>query len=290
MSPVSLEHLVLRCMVERVALGEITALTARADRRALLSFAYHLSGIPASGLVSAHVESYMMAINVGPATARARFSKIRQFCRWLVKRGHLAVDPTATMKAPKQPRSVPRAFKAEIVVALLDVAPDARGRLIVLLEVQEGLRACEVSRMELGDVDQAERTILVRGKGATERLLPVSAQTWQALSAYLVERGTRAGPLLRSYTEPWKGISPEHVAHLVQRWLRLAGASGGGHGLRHTMATTLLREGGADIRDVQMALGHASLTSTQIYLPFSDTRRLRKVMDGRWYGSSREAG
>lgn len=105
------------------------------------------------------------------------------------------------------------------------------------------------------------------------------------LDAYLAERPAKAGPLVRSYSEPWKGISPAHVQHLVQGWLRLVGIrSGGGHGLRHTMATTLLREKGADIRDVQLALGHAQLTSTQIYLPFSDAHRLRSVMDGRWYG------
>lgn len=96
----------------------------------------------------------------------------------------------------------------------------------------------------------------------------------------------KAGPLIRSYNEPWKGISPAHVQHLVQGWLRLAGVrSGGGHGLRHTMATTLLRDCRADIRDVQMALGHATLQSTSVYLPFSDARRLRSVMDGRWYGA-----
>jgi len=156
----------------------------------------------------------------------------------------------------------------------------------VLLEVQEGLRACEVARLELGDIDFDEREILVHGKGQRERLLPISAQTWAALEEYLTDQPAKTGPLIRSYSEPLKGISAAHVQHLVQGWLRLVGiTSGGGHGLRHTMATTLLREQRADIRDVQMALGHATLTSTQVYLPFSDAKRLRKLMDGRWYGT-----
>jgi site-specific recombinase XerD len=77
------------------------------------------------------------------------------------------------------------------------------------------------------------------------------------------------------------------MSHMMGRWLRAAGvARGGGHGLRHTMATQLLRSG-ADIRDVQSALGHVSLSSTSVYLPFSDVKRLRGVMGGRWYGASR---
>lgn len=280
-----LTDLVRDCITERVALGELTRGTARNDRHVLLCFAYFVGDVAPGGLVSAHVNAYLAAISVCPATARARFSKIRQFCRWLVRKGYLAADPTADLKAPRQPRAVPRGYTADVIVRLVaDIAPDARARLIVLLEVQEGLRACEVARMELGDVDFGERTIVVHGKGSKERLLPLSAQSWAALTAYLIERGMSAGPLVRSYNEPWKGVSAEHVAHLVSGWLRAAGGAGGGHGLRHTMATTLLRDRGADIRDVQMALGHSTLTSTSIYLPFSDARRLRTVMDGRWYG------
>ena len=85
-------------------------------------------------------------------------------------------------------------------------------------------------------------------------------------------------------SDPRSGLCAEYIAHLVAGWLRAAGVSrGGGHGLRHTMATELLR-GGADIRDIQSALGHAMLASTAIYLPFSDAKRLRRVMGGRRYG------
>jgi site-specific recombinase XerC len=241
------------------------------------------------GLTGRHVEEYLASVKRealhGPGSGSAISAS---FSRWLVRRGHLAADITADLRAPRQPRAVPRGYRRDVVDRLLAVAPDARARLIVLLEVQEGLRACEVARIEVGDVDYGERTLLVHGKGSRERLLPLSAQTWEALEGYLAERAVRAGPLVRSYSEPWKGISAAHVQHLVQGWLRLVGvASGGGHGLRHTMASTLLRDAGADIRDVQLALGHSNLQSTSVYLPFSDARRLRRVMDGRWYGHSR---
>lgn len=284
--PLTLAELARAYLREREALGELARITARSDVSILLNFCYFLVGLPPCELGAEQVRAYMASINVSRSTARNRFVKIRLFGLWLVRQGYLEADPTLGMKPPRQPRPVPRAYPPAVVERLVqNVAPDDRARLIVLLELQEGLRACEVSRLEMGDVDLTERTLLVRGKGAKERLLPISSETWQALGAYLAERGLRAGPLVRSYTEPWKGISQEYVAHLVQGWLRLCGVpAGGGHGLRHTMATTLLREGGADIRDVQMALGHSNLMSTQVYLPFSDTRRLRAVMDGRWYG------
>lgn len=271
---------------ERTAAGELAPATLPTVKWTLRDFCRFVRDVPIGQLDGRHVEAYLGSINVARSTARQRFCQIRQFSLWLVRRGHLAADITTELRAPRQPRPVPRAYRSETVDRLLAAAPDARGRLIVLLEVQEGLRACEVARIELGDIDFGERTLLVRGKGCRERLLPISTQTWDALDAYLAERPVKAGPLVRSYNEPWKGISAAHVQHLVQGWLRLVGVrSGGGHGLRHTMATTLLREKGADIRDVQLALGHAQLTSTQVYLPFSDAHRLRSVMDGRWYGS-----
>lgn len=287
MSTTNIPHLARIYLAERIAAGDLAPSTIPTVKWTLRDFSRSVADVPAGKLDQNHIESYFASISVAASTARQRFCQIRQFSRWLVRRGYLAADITAELKPPRQPRAIPRGYRRDVVDRLLTVLPDSRARLIVLLEVQEGLRACEVARAEIGDVDFDERTLLVRGKGSRERLLPLSTQTWDALVDYLADRRVRSGPLIRSYNEPWKGISSAHVQHLVQGWLRHAGvASGGGHGLRHTMATTLLREVGADIRDVQLALGHALLTSTQVYLPFSDARRLRGVMGGRWYGHS----
>lgn len=278
----TLPALVLIYVRERGASGTLCpASSVPGARRILLRFVAHVGTGP---ITRVHVETFL-ARPIGPNTRRKDFSTIRAFCQWLVGRGHLAADPTMGMKAPRAPRAVPRGYRKEIVDRLLAMAPDNRGRLIVLLEVQEGLRACEVSRAELGDIDFGEQTLLVHGKGCRDRLLPISGQTWDALEAYLHEHPAKAGPLIRSYLRPWAGVTPDYIADLVQAWLRLVGVrAGGGHGLRHTMATTLLREDKADIRDVQIALGHSNLASTSIYLPFSDARRLRGVMGRRWYG------
>lgn len=287
MSTTRLPILARTYLSERVAAGELAPSTVPTVKWTLRDFCLFVRDVPVGDLSSRHVEEYLASISVARSTSRQRFCHIRQFSRWLVRRGHFGVDITADLRPPRQPKAVPRGYRRTVVDGLLAVAPDPRARLIILLEVQEGLRACEVARLELGDVDFDERTVLIHGKGSRERLLPISGQTWTALEAYLAERGVKAGRLIRSYNEPWKGISAAHVQHLVQGWLRLVGIrSGGGHGLRHTMATTLLRERGADVRDVQMALGHASLQSTSVYLPFSDANRLRGFMDGRWYGRS----
>lgn len=286
----STQQLVTLYLRQRIESGELAPVTVPTVKWTLRDFARYVGNVAPADLDSGHVEGYLASMSVARSTSRARFCHLRGFGRWLARTGVVDVDPTVDLKAPRQPRAVPRAFRTDVVDQLVAAVPDDRALLIVLLEVQEGLRACEIARAEIGDVDFADRTLLVRGKGGRERILPLSTQTWAALDAYLAGRRVHAGPLIRSKSEPWKGISSEHVAHLVQRWLRSVGVpagTGGGHRLRHTMATTLLREAGADVRDVQAALGHASLTSTSVYLPYSDARRLRTVMDGRIYGCGR---
>lgn len=285
MSTSTLSQLVYVYTRERAAAGELCPVTIPSVRHTLLRFADH-ADVAAHQLEAIHVERFLAGCPAARSTARQRFSTIRVFCQWLVRRGHLDFDPTAELKAPRQPRPVPRAYSTDVVQRLLDVCPDRRGRLICLLEVQEGLRACEVARIEVGDIDFADREIRIQGKGSRERILPLSDETWGALEGYLRDHPAHAGPLVRSYTNPANGLCAAYIVHMMGRWLRDAGiAQGGGHGLRHTMATQLLR-GGADIRDVQNALGHASLSSTSVYLPFSDAKRLRGVMGGRWYGTT----
>jgi site-specific recombinase XerD len=284
MTSSTLLHLARLYVSERRASGDLAAVTAPTVAWTLRDFAAFVGPVPLSTLSAEHVERYLASISVARSTARARFSQLRTFGRWLKRRGYIAVDLTEGLRAPRQPRAVPRAYHQDAVRRLLEVCPDSRARLICLLEVQEGLRACEVSRLEVGDIDFAEQLMLVRGKGGRERILPLSTQTWHALSVYLTERPAHAGPLIRSFDHPWRGISPPYIAHMVSGWLRTVGVRGGGHGLRHTMATDLLRQG-VDVRTIQQALGHATLTSTQIYLPFMDVARLRSAMDGRWYGA-----
>jgi integrase/recombinase XerC len=215
---------------------------------------------------------------------------------WLVEVGELERNPALLVKSPKEPRRLPRGLTAAEVRRLLRVAPDARAVVIILLMVQEGLRRGEVAGLDLGDIDMAERTMLVRGKGGHERVLPISEETFTAIRRYLGEHPATAGPLVRrSLDQPkgvrWdarQGLSPSYVSQMMTQWMREAGIKAkpydgrSAHALRHTAASDMLRHG-AHVRNVQAALGHASLVTTQRYLPLI-VGDLRESMGGSRYG------
>jgi site-specific recombinase XerC len=280
----ALEQLAYQYVAERRGRGDLAPATVPNVRYSLLAFCAYVGDIPPRSLRPGHIEGWMASLTHARSTARNDFSRCRLFCRWLVRRGHLRTDPTADLRAPRQPKPVPRGLGTDPIRALIRTLPDSRARFLVVWEVQLGLRAVELSRLEVGDIDFEARSVIVRGKGNWERALPIVEEAWSALTTYLVEHPARAGPVVRSYNEPWRGISPNWVARLVSRWMREAGIAATGHALRHSTATHLLRgERPADLRDVQAVLGHQSLTSTSVYLPHSDLPRLRQVMEGRRY-------
>lgn len=283
MPSVTLRPLVYAYISERRGTGDLAPATAPNVRYALLRFCDVVGEMAPGRLRAEHIERYLAAAHLSKATKRNQLSQIRGFCHWLVRRGHLKLDPTLDIKAPRQPKPVPRSIPADSIRHLIRTLPDSRARLIVVWAIQLGLRAVELSRLEVGDIDLEQRSVLIHGKGGWERLLPITEEAWSVYVAYIVEYPARAGPLLRSFTEPWKGISPCWVARLVSRWMKDAELLATGHALRHSTATHLLRGKGADIRDVQDVLGHQALASTSIYLPHSDLPRLREVMEGRTY-------
>ena len=232
-------------------------------------------------LRSSHVEKWMERGDHSPSTLRNQLSIVRSFCRWLVKRGHIKADPTLEVASPRQPRYLPRGLQLPKVTAAFAAAPDARAALILSLMVQEGLRCCEVAELQHGDIHLTERLVLIHGKGGHERALPITAETWRAIHAYLAEHPATVGPLIRSYSRPNRGIGAQHISVLVSQWLHGADVAATAHALRHTAATDMLRAG-AHVRDVQHALGHQSLATTQKYLPWI-VGDLREAMDGRRY-------
>lgn len=269
-------------LADRAARGRFrprTILTVRYTLRGLAPF------LPPDlrDVSPAHVEAWLVGVPMGPATARARLSQVRTFFRWCQRHGLVDADPTVSVDGPRTPRYVPRGLNHMSVAAALDACPDTRARLILLLMCQEGLRCCEVASLELGDIDASERLMLVRGKGGHQRVLPISDETWLALVAYLDDHPAPAGPLVRSYIDQRTPLDPRYVSTLVARWLRDAGVDATAHQLRHTAATDMLRSG-AHLRDVQAALGHASLSTTQRYLPWV-VGDLRTAMGGRRYST-----
>lgn len=219
---------------------------------------------------------------------------IRPFLEWAAAHGHMTGGVARQLKNPRKPRPLPRALPARAIDNLLAVVPDARGRVIVLLEAQCGLRRAEVAAVSWpADVDLPGGTVLVHGKGEVERMVYLSDETRDALRVWLNERGAWPGPLICRYEEArgyprTKHMTPTMIGKLVTTWLKQAGLKSlpydgvAGHALRHTAATQLLR-GGANIRVVQNALGHASITTTARYLRVEDAE-VRAAMSSLTYG------
>ena len=209
------------------------------------------------------------------STARL-LSALRAFHAWQVRRGARADDPTALLDAPRLPRSLPKALGEGQVEALL-AAPDVatpiglRDRAMLELMYACGLRVSELVTLPATAVNLRQGVLRVRGKGGKERLVPLGAEAQHWVERYLDEArpqlaGRRALEAL--FLTP-KAEAPTRQAFwtLVKRHAVAAGidpARISPHGLRHSFATHLLNHG-ADLRALQMLLGHASLSTTQIY-------------------------
>jgi site-specific recombinase XerD len=219
-----------------------------------------------------HVEGWLSGLTSSPATIRVRLSTFRQFCRWCLLHGYMKNDPTLGIRGPRQPRPMPRELSHEEVEKLLCSLPDARAEVIVMLGLVQGLRRSSISAQLREDIDLTGRMMLVTWtKNNAQLWLPLLEDTAQAIEAYYRELPGNTGPLVRSQSHPERGIAPFTIGELIAGWMRDAGVklhAGDGrsaHALRHTRAGTMLDDG-ADIREVQAALGHESLGSTYIYL------------------------
>jgi integrase/recombinase XerC len=236
-----------------------------------------------------------------PATLGRKLAALRTLFRFLIREGVCAVDPTATLSAPKAPRRLPRPLSVDDCEALAgdgdaararretprEVARRLRDRAIVETLYGAGLRVSELVGLDVRDVDLHRGDVRVWGKGGVERVVPLPAAAREALDAYLASRrreGVRAEPLFTSLRRPRDERS---VARLgvrdVRRVLRARAQRRGvaervhPHRLRHSYATHLL-DMGADLREIQELLGHASLSTTQKYTAVS-AERLLEVYD-----------
>lgn len=275
---------------DRVRLGRIKATTAVDLSYTLHAFARSYGNRPVGQLGTAAVEDYLASIgHLSVSTRRNYLSRVRDFARWMVRKGIIRRDPCTDIELIRKPRTLPRAMDHAAVAKLLLSLPDNRARAIVWLMVGCGLRCIEVARLSLGDYDRRSQTIVVRGKFDNERMLPVPAAVGAALDAYLDETGTRPGPLVRSIDAPWRGLSPKTISGYIRGWMRTAGVKStrgldgiGAHALRHTAASDVL-DRGADIRIVQQMLGHANVATTSVYLRRVRLDPMRDAMEGRTY-------
>jgi integrase/recombinase XerD len=215
-----------------------------------------------------------------------RMSALRGFYRHLVREGAAPRDPTEHLETPRAGRPLPKALSRAATTALVE-APDVtrprgiRDRALLELLYATGLRASECLSLRLDDLNLAAGYVICTGKGRKQRLVPVGAEALAWLRAYLRDvrpRQARARDSGRLFLNPRGGpLSRQSLWAIVRRAASSAGIPRGvsPHMLRHSFATHLL-EGGADLRSVQVMLGHADISTTQIYthLPSATLKRM----------------
>lgn len=218
--------------------------------------------------------------------ARA-LNAVRMFYRFLVAEKIVADDPTAQVRSPRMLKSLPRYLTLEEVDRLLG-SPDPgtplgqRDAAMVELLYATGLRVSELMSLRLRDINLEAGYLRCVGKGSKERLVPMGRQASQKLRAYLeggrpgIASGGGAHPSL-FLNSRGRGLSRQGFWKILKRYGRTVGLRGklSPHVLRHSFATHLL-ERGADLRSVQMMLGHADISTTQIYTHIN-RERLRKI-------------
>jgi len=211
-----------------------------------------------------------------PRSNSRLLSSLRAFFAYRLRRGDRPDDPTALLDPPKLPRPLPKALAESQIEALLaapslEDALGLRDRAMLELMYAAGLRVSELVNVPANAVNLRQGVIRVTGKGSKDRLVPLGEESQHWIERYLAQsRPTLAGKrsLAPLFLTP-KGEAPtrQHFWALVKRYAVLAGidpAKISPHGLRHSFATHLLNHG-ADLRALQLLLGHSSLSTTQIY-------------------------
>ena len=247
----------------------------------------HLSALEAG---PADISDFLTGLATGddehrpasPATIHRKSACLRSFYRPRRRAGLRESDPTATLSAPRRSRKLPQVLTRGEVEKLLSqprgTDPHAlRDRALLELMYASGLRASEAIGLELGDVDVEERVLRARGKGSKERIVPIGQAALKALTAYL-ERGrpklVKNLPEVHLFVNFRGGqLTRQGLYKIVRRHALSAGLADrmSPHTLRHTFATHLLA-GGCDLRSVQEMLGHADVSTTQLYTHLSSER------------------
>lgn len=266
----------------------LAANTLVSYRRDLRRYAEFLAAAQVSGLdevTQAQVSEFLISLRegmadhppLGAASAARTVVAVRGFHKFAVRDGLAVADPAAAVKPPSPAKRLPKALPLAEVEAILSAAGSAgttlalRDRALLELLYGTGARISEAVGLDVDDLDSVDGTVHLRGKGGKERLVPVGSYALEAISDYLV----RARPELVAAGKGTPAmflnarggrLSRQSAWTVLTRTAKRAGVTRevSPHTLRHSFATHLL-DGGADVRVVQELLGHASVTTTQVY-------------------------
>lgn len=228
-----------------------------------------------SALDGQHIRTFAAqshAAGLGPRSVQRRLSAVRTFLGYLLREGQRGGNAAQDIRAPKAGRRLPHSLDADQMARLLDFKPanplEARDLAMMELLYSSGLRLSEMTGLDLGDLDLSDRTVRVTGKGNKQRITPVGNHAIAALRHWLRERAALAKPGENAVFVGQNGrrVGQRNVQLRIAAHARRQGLPLGVHPhlFRHSFATHLL-ESSRDLRGVQELLGHANISTTQIY-------------------------
>ncbi len=243
-----------------------------------------------------HIRAWVAAEHrrgLSPKSLQRHLSSCRSWFRWLLRNGVVAANPADGVRGPKAPRNLPQVLDVDEAVQLVELDTDAqlgtRDRALLELLYSSGLRVSELCGLRWNALDLDNGLVTVTGKGSKQRTVPVGSHACRALEAWRVESQPRTdAPVF-----PGRGGAPITTRAVQVRLRQLAQRQGvykrvHPHLLRHSFASHMLESSG-DLRAVQELLGHADISTTQIYTHL-DFQHLAKVYDGAHPRAKRKSG
>jgi len=228
-----------------------------------------------------HLRGYLVHLSerqYDRPTIHLKISALRSFFRWLLRSERIKQNPVVGLTLPKKHRKLPKFLTIQQIEALLSAPENIRDKAILEVFYSAGLRIHELVGLNDDDLDVLGEVVRVRGKGKKERLSPLGGPAIETVNKYLAERGRSArGPL---FVNRFGGrLTARSVQRMLKKYLLAVGLDPSltPHKLRHSFATHML-DAGADLRSVQELLGHANLSTTQIYTHITP-ERLKKVYE-----------
>jgi integrase/recombinase XerC len=269
-------------------LSDLTCKHYRRDLDALLAFCDE-NGVESWVRVdSEHIRAFSATCfrrGLSSRSIQRRLSAARTFFRYLLREKHVKTNPVVSVSAPKSPKRLPGNLDADRMARLLDIPGDTplinRDRAILELLYSSGLRLAELTDLDCGDVDENDATVRVTGKGNKDRIVPVGRHALRALEKWRRSRGQFAAADQKALFVSNRGsrLSKRSVQARVTHWAKQQGIDTkvSPHLFRHSFATHLL-ESSHDLRGVQELLGHANISTTQVYTHL-DFQHLAQIYD-----------
>ncbi len=265
--------------------------TLNAYRRDLNAFADYCDAQSISvlsDLTPLDVRQYAAKLNrlgKAPSSIQRHLSALRSLCKYLIVEGLLTKNPAADVQAPKKKRNLPSTLDVDTMNALLELGADEplaiRDRTMMELLYSSGLRLAELVSLNLDSIDRADHSLRVVGKGSKERQLPIGSRAIEALNVWLKARTLLTTPEEQALFVGRNGrrLSRRSVQSRIKYWAQRQGVDLNvyPHLFRHSFATHLLESGG-DLRAVQELLGHANISTTQVYTHL-DFQHLARTYD-----------